>query len=77
MRTRETAELARTMAAAQALGLDRFNLMGTSFGGRAALWLGLQKPERVWALVLVFRLRQTIRLIVRGRARPGHPRLKG
>ena len=52
-RTRDMAELARTMAAAaQALGLDRFNLMGTSFGGKAALWLGLQQPERVLALVL-------------------------
>jgi pimeloyl-ACP methyl ester carboxylesterase len=52
-RTTDMAELARTMAAAaQALGLDRFNLMGTSFGGKAALWLGLQKPERVLALVL-------------------------
>jgi pimeloyl-ACP methyl ester carboxylesterase len=52
-RTRDMAELARTMAAAaQALGLDRFNLMGSSFGGKAALWLGLHKPERVSALVL-------------------------
>jgi pimeloyl-ACP methyl ester carboxylesterase len=52
-RTRDMAELARTMAAAaEALGLDRFNLMGTSFGGKAALWLGLQQPERVSALVL-------------------------
>jgi len=52
-RTRDMAELARTMAAAAgALGLDRFNLMGTSFGGKAALWLGLQQPERVLALVL-------------------------
>jgi pimeloyl-ACP methyl ester carboxylesterase len=52
-RTRDMAELARTMAAAaEALGLDRFNLMGTSFGGKAALWLGLQQPERVLALVL-------------------------
>ena len=52
-RTRDMAELAQTMAAAtKALGLDRFNLMGTSFGGKTALWLGLQKPERVLALVL-------------------------
>jgi pimeloyl-ACP methyl ester carboxylesterase len=52
-RTRDMAELARTMAAAaRALGLDRFNLMGTSFGGKAALWLGLQRPEWVLALVL-------------------------
>jgi len=46
-------ELAATMAAAAAkLGLDHFNLMGTSFGGRTALWLALQQPERVLALVL-------------------------
>lgn len=52
-RTRDMAELARTMAAAaQALGFDRFNLMGTSFGGKVALWLGLQSPELVSAVVL-------------------------
>ena len=52
-RTRDTAEPARTIgAAAQALGLDSFNPMGTSFGGKAALWMGLQKPERVLAPVL-------------------------
>lgn len=52
-RTRDMAELAATMAKAAAnLGLDRFNLMGTSFGGRAALWLAAQMPERVVALVL-------------------------
>ena len=34
------------------LALDRFNLMGTSFGGKTALWLALQQPERVLALVL-------------------------
>jgi pimeloyl-ACP methyl ester carboxylesterase len=46
-------ELASTMArAAQALGLDTFNLMGTSFGGKTALWLAVQAPERVPALVL-------------------------
>lgn len=52
-RTRDMAELARTMAAAaQALGFDHFNLMGTSFGGKVALWLGLQSPELVSAVVL-------------------------
>jgi pimeloyl-ACP methyl ester carboxylesterase len=52
-RTRDMAELAATMAAAAtALGLDRFNLMGTSFGGKTALWLTAQQPERVHALVL-------------------------
>jgi pimeloyl-ACP methyl ester carboxylesterase len=52
-RTRSMPELASTMArAAQALGLDTFNLMGTSFGGKTALWLAAQAPERVTALVL-------------------------
>lgn len=52
-RTNSQAELAVTMAAAAAaIGLDRFNLMGTSFGGKTALWLAAQAPERVRALVL-------------------------
>ena len=45
--------LAATMAEAVAnLGIDRFNLMGTSFGGKTALWLAVQQPQRVLALVL-------------------------
>jgi pimeloyl-ACP methyl ester carboxylesterase len=53
-RITDQATLARTMAAAaQALGLDRFNLMGTSFGGRTALYLAAQQPAAVTALVLV------------------------
>jgi pimeloyl-ACP methyl ester carboxylesterase len=52
-RTQNQAELAQTMAAAAgALGLDRFNLWGTSFGGKTALWLTAQAPERLNALVL-------------------------
>jgi pimeloyl-ACP methyl ester carboxylesterase len=52
-RTQSMPELAATMAAAaDKLGLDRFNLMGTSFGGKTALWLALQQPERVLAVVL-------------------------
>ena len=52
-RTGSVAELGATMAAAAAgLGLDRFNLMGTSFGARPALWMALQHPEQVLALVL-------------------------
>src|SRR5947209_14198739 len=52
-RTESMPELASTMAqAVKRLGLDTFNLMGTSFGGKAALWLALQQPERVQALVL-------------------------
>ncbi len=52
-RSRTMPELAATMAqAADALRLDRFNLWGTSFGGKAALWLAAQMPERLQALVL-------------------------
>jgi pimeloyl-ACP methyl ester carboxylesterase len=52
-RTHTMPELASTMAqAARNLGLDDFNLMGTSFGGKTALWMALQQPERVRALVL-------------------------
>ena len=52
-RTQSVPELASTMAVAVSkLGLDAFNLMGTSLGGKTALWLALQAPERVLALVL-------------------------
>jgi pimeloyl-ACP methyl ester carboxylesterase len=52
-RTRDMPELAATMAkAVGALGADSFSLMGTSFGGRTALWLAVQQPQRVRALVL-------------------------
>ena len=52
-RTRSQPELAATMAqAADALGLEQFNLMGTSFGGKTALWLAVQQPQRVRTLVL-------------------------
>ena len=53
VRTQSTPELASTMArAVESLGLHTFNLMGTSFGARMALWLALQAPQRVLALVL-------------------------
>ncbi len=52
-KTESMAEYAMTMAhAADALGLDRYNLWGTSFGGRTALWLAAQRPERLLSLVL-------------------------
>ncbi len=52
-RTQSVRELADTMAAAAgALGIERFNLLATSFGARVALWLALREPERVSALVL-------------------------
>ena len=54
VRTRDLPELARTMmAAAAALGLQRFDLMGHSFGAKLALWATLQSPDAVRALVLV------------------------
>jgi pimeloyl-ACP methyl ester carboxylesterase len=53
VRTRSMPEMAATMGRAiEQLGLDSFNLMGTSFGGKTALWLALQAPERVLALLL-------------------------
>jgi pimeloyl-ACP methyl ester carboxylesterase len=53
-RTRDLPELAGTMmAAAKALGLQSFDLMGHSFGAKAALWAAIQNPEAVRALVLV------------------------
>jgi pimeloyl-ACP methyl ester carboxylesterase len=52
-RTQTMSELGATMArAADGLGLDRFNLWGTSFGGKTALWLAAQQPARLRALVL-------------------------
>jgi pimeloyl-ACP methyl ester carboxylesterase len=52
-RTTSLSELAQTMLRAiGALGLERFNLWGQSFGGKLALWLAVQSPERLEALVL-------------------------
>src|SRR6516165_9105716 len=52
-RTQNMPELAATMGrAVENLGIDQFNLMGTSYGARTALWLALQQRERVLALVL-------------------------
>src|SRR5207244_10394140 len=52
-RTKTIGELASTIAqAVKNLGVDTFNLIGRSFGGTTALWLALQAPERVQALVL-------------------------
>ncbi len=51
--TRTIQDLAATMAAAaNALNLETFTLMGTSFGGKVAAWLAIQYPDRVTALVL-------------------------
>ncbi len=56
-RSQTMADLAATMAAAiDALGIERFNLWGTSFGGRLALFLAIglaqDDGERLEALVL-------------------------
>jgi pimeloyl-ACP methyl ester carboxylesterase len=52
-RTQTMPELAATMAkASDALDLGRFNLMGTSFGGKVALWLAASRAELVGALIL-------------------------
>ena len=53
-RSQSMSELARSMAQAMTnLGIERFNLMGNSFGGKLALWMAVQQPERIQALVLV------------------------
>ncbi len=53
-RSQSVEDLGRTMAeAVTRLGIDRFTLMGNSFGGRLALWTALQIPERIQSLVLV------------------------
>lgn len=52
-RTETLAELGTTMTAAvSALGIDRFNLVATSFGARVALWMALQHSAHIPALVL-------------------------
>jgi pimeloyl-ACP methyl ester carboxylesterase len=52
-RTNSVAELAGTLAnAISGIGIDTFSLLGWSFGSRPALWLALQQPDRVSALVL-------------------------
>ena len=52
-RAQSMPEVASMMAQAiSKLGVDAFNLLGTSAGGETALWLALQAPERVLALVL-------------------------
>jgi pimeloyl-ACP methyl ester carboxylesterase len=49
----QSSELASTMSRAiETLGLDTFNLMGTSLGATMALRVTLQAPARVLALVL-------------------------
>jgi pimeloyl-ACP methyl ester carboxylesterase len=52
-RTKTPRDLARTVAlVASQLGLDRYSVIGASFGGRVATWLSLDYPDQVEALVL-------------------------
>ena len=52
-RSASTRDLAETMAAAvQALEIARYDLMGTSYGGKVVLWLAALHPDRIGALVL-------------------------
>jgi pimeloyl-ACP methyl ester carboxylesterase len=53
-RSQSVEDLGRTMAeSVSRLGIEQFNLMGNSFGGRLALWSALQVPERIHSLILV------------------------
>lgn len=53
-RSQSVDDLGRTMAeAVTALGIERFNLMGNSFGGRLALLTALHVPDRIQSLILV------------------------
>lgn len=52
-RSQSMTDLGRSMNLAVAeLGLDSFNLWGTSFGGKVALFMALDKPQPIRALVL-------------------------
>src|SRR5262249_5275491 len=52
-RSQSFAEIGATLVrAAHQLGLERFNLWGTSFGGAVAVWAALGAPESIDALVL-------------------------
>jgi pimeloyl-ACP methyl ester carboxylesterase len=52
-RAQSHADIGATLVkAATELGLERFNLWGTSFGGAVALWAAIRAPERIDALVL-------------------------
>ncbi|HUK61181.1 MAG TPA: alpha/beta hydrolase [Stellaceae bacterium] len=53
-RSTSTEDLARSMnAAVSALRVERYSLMGTSFGSKVALWMAIQGPEPVDAVVLI------------------------
>jgi pimeloyl-ACP methyl ester carboxylesterase len=53
-RTQSMAELANTLAqAVRNLGIERYDLQGTSFGGKLALWWAVQHPQSLRAIVLI------------------------
>lgn len=53
-RSASTEDLGRSMNAAVAvLGLDRYSIMGTSFGSKVALWMAIERPEVVECIVLI------------------------
>jgi pimeloyl-ACP methyl ester carboxylesterase len=53
-RSQSMADLAETLAlAVRELGIERYDLQGTSFGGKLALWMAVQHPQSVKTLVLV------------------------
>lgn len=53
-RSRSARDLGHTMAAfAEALGLQRYSLIGNSLGARIALWQALEHGQNIAALVLV------------------------
>ena len=69
-RSQSMQDLGRTMAqATQALDLERFNLLGHSLGGRLALWLAVQHPELIQALVLA----APAAILPEGHVRPAAP----
>jgi pimeloyl-ACP methyl ester carboxylesterase len=46
-------DIARSLnAAVTALGIERYSVMGTSFGSTVALWMAILRPESVEAIVL-------------------------
>jgi pimeloyl-ACP methyl ester carboxylesterase len=53
-RSQSLEALAGTMnAAAAALGIDRFDVMGNSFGAKLALWMAIVAPDKVESAVLI------------------------
>ncbi len=53
-RAQTMADLANAVAqAVENMGVERYDLQGTSFGGKLALWLAVQYSERIKSLVLV------------------------